>query len=136
MIAIGYTAHIDLVALALGFATVALVFQLGWLGVRSIGVFLVLGVMIWLEFHESGIHATIAGVILGLMTPSGEWISKGQAASLMNRAADVVTGEEPGAHQALSKAERAAREAVSPLHRLETMLHPWVGFFIMPPAVE
>ncbi len=132
VIAVAYTAHIDFASLLLGFGGLGLVLLLAWLGVRSVGVFLVVGALIWVAFHESGIHATIAGVTLGLLTPTREWISRGQFRELMSRAVDVVTGEEAGVRGTLMKAELAAREAVSPLERLETMLHPWVGFFIMP----
>jgi NhaA family Na+:H+ antiporter len=132
VIAIGYTEHIDLAALLGGFAGLGFVLGLAWLGVRSVGVFVVVGALTWLAFHESGVHATIAGVILGLVTPSQEWISRNQLQEVMSRALEVVTGDDAGARSALQKAELAAREAISPLERLEKLLHPWVGFFIMP----
>ena len=40
------------------------------LGVRPIAVYVVLGVALWLALHESGVHATIAGVVLGLLAPT------------------------------------------------------------------
>jgi NhaA family Na+:H+ antiporter len=132
VIAIGYTEHIDLAALLGGFGGLGLVLTLAWLGVRSVGVFAVVGAVTWLAFHESGIHATIAGVILGLVTPSREWISRSQLQEVMSRALDVVKGEDSAVRGTLMKAELAAREAISPLERLEALLHPWVGFFIMP----
>ena len=66
VIAIGYTEAIHWGALAWGVAGIAGVSVLARLGVRSFGVYTALGAGIWFAFHESGIHATIAGVILGL----------------------------------------------------------------------
>ncbi|MCL4154112.1 UNVERIFIED_CONTAM: hypothetical protein GTU68_052022, partial [Idotea baltica] len=96
VIAIGYTESLNLGALGIGIAGILLVSVSARMGIRSIPIYGFLGVGIWYAFHESGIHATLAGVILGLQTPAKSW------------------------------------EAVSPLLRLETMLHPWVGFVIMP----
>jgi NhaA family Na+:H+ antiporter len=80
-----------------------LVYLLQRAGVRSVSVYGIVGVFIWLAFLQSGVHPTVAGVLLGLLTPAGAWIG-----------------------------QTAAPEAVSPLQRLEDGLHPWVAFVIMP----
>ncbi len=136
VIAIGYTANINLTALALAFLGLAVVFLFGRLGVRSFAVYTVLGVLVWLGFHESGVHATIAGVLLGLLTPVKSRVSSGAFAQLLERANQVVHGGEwenasHRGHQ-VRAFQRASREIISPLEYLEDRLHPWSSFFIMP----
>jgi Na+:H+ antiporter, NhaA family len=136
VIAIGYTD--ELVPAALGLAAVAIVAVLGLarLGMRSVPAYAVLGVIAWFGFHESGVHATIAGVILGLATPAHSWVSPGRLADNAERVADFLRGEgwrsRSEKRAMLRKVEVSAREAVSPLERLEAALHPWSGFAIMP----
>jgi Na+:H+ antiporter, NhaA family len=121
VIAIGYTAGLDLAALGLGALGIAAVILLQKLGVRSIPVYVVVGALVWYAFHESGVHATIAGVILGWLTPIRPWVDKERLEGILKE------GGSGGRTLAI-----AARESVSPLERLETALHPWVGFVIMP----
>jgi NhaA family Na+:H+ antiporter len=135
VIAIGYTEGVSLGVLGLGALGIASVAGLARLGVRSVGVYAVLGVLVWLCFHESGVHATIAGVILGLQTPARSWVSPGRLQGIARRAMNALSGawDEGGVRRAeLVRLETAAREARSPLERLEAALHPWVSFGIMP----
>jgi NhaA family Na+:H+ antiporter len=136
VIAIGYTSDLSLAALALGFSGIALIVFLSRLGVRSVLVYGIVGLGVWEAFHESGVHATIAGVILGLLTPARPWVSDSRFAGIVERAGDLWRGEGgASAAPALAvrqKLERAARESISPLERLETGLHPWSAFLIMP----
>jgi NhaA family Na+:H+ antiporter len=136
VIAVFYTESIDLAMLGLGVAGIALVFGMGRIGIRSFGLYTIVGTFIWFAFHESGIHATIAGVVLGLMTPVKSYVSKSTFAQIADRAGAVMRGDEWDSkeHRAerLRKFTRAAREIVSPLEYLEGLLHPWMGFAIMP----
>ncbi len=140
VIAIGYTDTIHLTALGLGVVGIAMVVALQRLGVRSIGVYLVVGVFIWVDFHESGIHATIAGVILGLQTPAGAWVSENVLGETVKRLGLYAHGDPQlwdqlgrgRQRKVLFQMETAAREAMSPLERLENHLHPWSSFGIMP----
>jgi NhaA family Na+:H+ antiporter len=94
------------------------------------------GGLIWIAVDASGIHATVTGVILGLMTPTGKWVSDERLHAILDR----VVAYPPGDHwsgvtedrKALRMAEAAARETLSPVEQLEMMLHPWVSFVIMP----
>jgi len=132
VIAIGYTESLNLMALLLAFAGIVGIFVLSRLGVRSFIMYVLVGTVVWFGFHESGVHATIAGVILGLMTPTREYIGPG----LLEGAYDLFRGEgwENVTHRAIKVAhiQKLARETVSPVEYLEGVLHPWVSFLIMP----
>lgn len=137
VIAIGYTDDIDAVALGLAFAGLVLVLGLARAGVRSFAVYTGVGVLVWLAFHESGVHATLAGVILGLLTPNRARVSRGQLGEMLGAAGRIFRGDAetpavaPGTDD-VRLLQQAARETVSPLEYLEKTLHPWVGFVIMP----
>jgi NhaA family Na+:H+ antiporter len=136
VVAVFYTSTISWAALgaaALGFA---LIVFFNRIGVRRVPVYVVLGAGIWLAFLKSGVHPTVAGVLLGLLTPASAWVGD---RALLDVLGDVVprlrgAGEAAPLHrnEALGHVVRTAREAVSPLHRLEQALHPWVAFGIMP----
>lgn len=136
VIAIGYTDNLQLGALAWGFGGIGLILVLLRIGVRSLPLYVVLAVGVWLGFHESGVHATIAGVLLGLITPAQVWVSQGVLAEFMQKLGDVLQGSQgqiSEQYQPLVKSVTlAAQESTSPVERLETALHPWVGFGIMP----
>jgi NhaA family Na+:H+ antiporter len=135
VIAIGYTSQLNFPMLLLGFAGIIIVFLASRLGVRSFLAYTILGVITWFGFYESGVHATIAGVILGLMTPATAYLDTTLIGRLTQRAAAVLSGDwESQSHRAekLRKFQWAARESISPLEYLENLLHPWVSFIIMP----
>jgi NhaA family Na+:H+ antiporter len=132
VIAIFYSHGLNWAALglvALGFVVAA---ALNRLGVRAIGVYVVVGVGIWLAFFHSGIHPTMTGVLLGLLTPAREWV--GPEALRLSVVDLAVKLEEDGTAEPAEYAliAFAAKESISPLERLEHVLHPWVGFVIMP----
>ena len=132
VIAVGYTESLNMTALFLAFVGIAGIFLLSRLGARSFLVYVLVGTLVWLGFHESGVHATIAGVILGLMTPTRAYIKPG----LLEGAYDLFRGEgwDQVTHRALKvvRIQKLARETVSPVEYLEGTLHPWVSFLIMP----
>lgn len=136
VIAIGYTAQIHWTALALGVLGLALVYAMRRLGVRSILVYTLVGALVWLAFHESGVHATIAGVALGLMTPAERYLGDAALPGIAARAVERLASEPPTSpHDRVARVRRfrrAARESLSPLEYLEALIHPWVGFAIMP----
>jgi len=135
VIAVGYTDTIHLGFLLGGFVAIAAMLGLERLGVRSLGLYVLCGVLIWFEFHESGVHATIAGVILGLLTPARAYLSESLFAKMLRRVDQVLHGEwSLLQHRAgqMRRFRRASREIVSPLEYLEHVLHPWVSFVIMP----
>lgn len=136
VVAIGYSSHIAWGALALAAIGIAVIRVMALAGVRSISIYFLAGLFIWLAVDASGIHATITGVILGLMTPARRWVSDERLYAILSKVvAHPASNEGSGDtkdRQTLQVAEIAARETLSPLERLEFALHPWVGFFIMP----
>ncbi|MBW3641023.1 MAG: Na+/H+ antiporter NhaA [Actinobacteria bacterium] len=72
VIAVVYTATLSLVWLAAAVAGLVAVVALRLLRVTQVWPYVIVGVFVWLATFESGIHATIAGVTLGLLTPTGE----------------------------------------------------------------
>jgi NhaA family Na+:H+ antiporter len=136
VVAIGYSNHIDWGPLALGVIGVAIVRGIALMGVRSVPIYFLVGSLIWLAVDSSGIHATITGVMLGLLTPTRRWVSDERLYAILDRvvaypAGDLGSGDTKD-RKTLQLAEIAARESLSPVERLEIMLHPWVGFAIMP----
>ena len=78
----------------------------------------------------------MAGALLGLMTPPGTWLARGTAREVL-RVSERALGATPAPsrddeQELLGHVEWAAREARSPMERIERLLHPWVGFAIMP----
>lgn len=136
VIAIGYTEHIHLMALGLSFIGIGFFILLLKIDVRNNLVYLLVGIAIWVGFHESGVHATVAGVILGLLTPTRRIVRRARLNFIIQRTLYFMQGdhwEYPAERYArLRQMERCARDTLSPLERLETELHPWVGFLIMP----
>ncbi|MGD2217747.1 MAG: Na+/H+ antiporter NhaA [Gemmatimonadales bacterium] len=136
VIAIGYTESLDLRALIFGFLGLVAVYLLARAGVRGLLVYVVAGTLVWFAFHESGIHATIAGVALGLLTPTSAYISEGLFGEILKGASEIFHGggweskSDRGAK--LLRFRQVARETIPPVEYLETALHPWVGFLIMP----
>ncbi|MEE4277312.1 MAG: Na+/H+ antiporter NhaA [Halieaceae bacterium] len=136
VVAVGYSSEISGYALLCALLGIALVRGLAVLGVRGFPLYFLAGAFIWIAIDASGIHATITGVILGLMTPARRWVSDDRLYAILEQViAHPVVDQDSGDtkdRETLLAAELAAREALSPVERLELGLHPWVGFVIMP----
>ena len=90
--------------------------------------YLVVGLALWLAIFESGVHATFAGVILGVFTPARPLVSSD--VEVVNPIAKVTTG--PISVPIIRRTSFELREHVSVVDRLEDLLHPWTSFFIIP----
>lgn len=136
VIAFGYTETLHMAWLASGIVGIGVVLLMQRAGVRSIAMYTLIGAVIWLGFHESGIHATIAGVALGLLTPARPYLERAAGGRFLRRASDLLHGAtwEQEAHRAekIGHYRRITRETISPLEYLIYVLHPWVAFAIMP----
>jgi Na+:H+ antiporter, NhaA family len=141
VIAFFYTGELHWASLGAAAVLLALPAAAGRLGVRSASVYAAAGVGVWLCFISSGVHATIAGVLVAMTVPARVRIDRGafltearghveEFAAAGPAAAPAFTS--PGQLQALSALEHACERAGTPLQRLEHALHPWVSFAIMP----
>jgi Na+/H+ antiporter NhaA len=136
IVAFGYGGQLNGTALSLGLFGFCIVAAVAKMGVRSVPIYSFLGVATWMCFEFSGLHPTLAGVVLGLMTPTMSWVDDERLRSIFGK----VLAYPPGEHWSgdtedrhdLRQAGAAARETLSPVERLEILLHPWVGFLIMP----
>ncbi len=141
VIAVFFTETIDAVALGIALALLALVFVMHRVQVRSLGAYTVVGAALWIAMHESGVHATIAGVAMGLAAPAAapyarEWFLD-SLARFQNRFEEGMTlGDEKESRDqttaALHGIEELARESESSLDRVVHMLVPWTSFVVVP----
>ncbi|MFP4003084.1 MAG: Na+/H+ antiporter NhaA [Alphaproteobacteria bacterium] len=136
VVAVGYGESLNWIALGLAMFSLAVIAGAARIGIRSVPIYFVFGAAVWLCFDASGIHPTIAGVVLGLMTPTRVWVSDARLRAILGGVLSHPAGEHWSGDTAdradLRRAGIAVTEALSPVERLELMLHPWTGFVIMP----
>jgi NhaA family Na+:H+ antiporter len=139
VIAFFYSQGVAWTGLAVAAAGVLAVVALQKIGARSVALFVVPGVVVWEGLHQAGVHPTLAGVILGLLTPARAWIAPRGLAEIAARALDRVQRISGQAHPDAADLDAplrelgiARREAISPVERLNLALHPWVAWLIMP----
>lgn len=125
VIAAVYSESITVGPIALAGAGLALVLLLRWLGLRSVMAYTVIGAGIWYSFLRSGVHPTVAGVLLGMLTPTRPQLGRGILRDVVSDLYDRLRGIQRGTPQ-------RTPEPASPAERLEQVLHPWVAFVIMP----
>jgi NhaA family Na+:H+ antiporter len=137
VIAVFYTSNLEPLALAAAIALLGAVIASTRAGVRSVGVYMVLGLALWLALFESGIHATLTGVILGLITPATPYFRPEDFATSARRVLDdfemrLGAGDREDARDDLAQIAVLTQETEAPLERLERTLHPWVSYAIVP----
>ena len=103
VIALFYTAKLSLAALAVAAGLIVVLALLNRLGVTRTAAYVLVGIPLWIAVLKSGVHATLAGVVLAMFIPL-----RGSA-----------TSPSPDAPE-------------SPLRHLEHTLHPWVAFGVLP----
>jgi NhaA family Na+:H+ antiporter len=126
VIAVAYSSGLDLVALAAAGAGLALVVVLRRAEVTWVPIYAAVGVAVWLATLASGVHATIAGVALGLLTPACPLAPVAVAREWASDLADEPSPSE------LAGMTRVAKESVSVAERLAHKLHPFTSFVIVP----
>ncbi len=129
VIAIFYTDNLDFAWLAAAAALLVVIALLKQARVWYIPLYVILGFFVWLAVFKSGVHATIAGVALGLLTPARPLHQGEKNESLSDFVSSAGHDLDDDETQALAF---LIRENVSVLDRLITWLHPWTSFLIIP----
>ena len=135
VIALFYTEKIDAFSLAVGLAGVALSFGANLLGVRKPIVYAAIGIVVWLAVLKSGLHATVAGVLLAFTIPARTFIDRDLFLKRSRWLLDKFEGADPNSfegHTAVQTLEEQCELIESPLHRIEQSIQPWVSFLVMP----
>ncbi len=141
VIAIFYSSELNLAALGAGLAVLALLAGCNRLGIRSPLVYGALGAVVWLSFLQSGVHATIAGVLIALTIPARYRIDtptfQRRAQALLNSFDPLAGAETPmltddAQQRAVLALEELCEQAQAPLQKLEHQLQGWVTWLIMP----
>jgi NhaA family Na+:H+ antiporter len=133
VIAIFYSAGIAPEGAALVGLGVAMVLTFRAAGVRAPLLYVGPGVIVWVGFLVTGIHPTIGGVVLGMLTPVRPWFGpSGFAATTQTQLERLPADDREALLSTLDLINQARREAVSPVERLIHALHPWVAFVVMP----
>lgn len=135
VIALFYTAHISYISLLLGFIGVGISFLANWAGVRQPAVYAFIGIFVWFAVLQSGVHATIAGVLLAFSIPVKSKVDKESFLAKCRRLLDRYDKADPNSsegHAVIHTLESWCEKVETPLHRIEHSLQPWVSFFIMP----
>jgi NhaA family Na+:H+ antiporter len=141
VIALFYTAELSMPSLFAAAVIFAALLGANRLGVRNAVVYGVVGIVLWLAVLASGVHATIAGVMLALAIPARTRINESEFIARVEQSlADFRAADEPGTsvltnpgHQdAIHQLEEACEAAQAPLFKLEEKLHGFVAFGIMP----
>lgn len=141
VIAVFYTGDIAWGNLGIGGLFLAALAAVNFLGIRHPLVYILLGVAVWLAFLTSGVHATVAGVLIAATIPirvrvdSAGFLARSRDLLLVFERSGAYGHEEQTSSEQraiLKELEDTAKDIQSPLQRFETALHPWVAFVIMP----
>lgn len=139
IIAVFYSAGLDFSGLALAAAGMVAVVVMQRLGINRATAYIFPGAVVWMGLFISGVHPTLAGVVLGLMTPVMS--SRGHERVLveLSEATRHVSEVDVVNAQAFDRLEQpmhtlrvAQRDLLPPVVRVQWALHPWVAYGIMP----
>ncbi|RMH37927.1 MAG: Na+/H+ antiporter NhaA [Nitrospirae bacterium] len=141
VIALFYTGQLVWLNLGIAGVLLASLFVLNALGVWRPFLYVLIGISLWIALLKSGVHATLAGIVLAFTIPASGRIDADlfleKSHILLNRfrssgsaGKHILTNEEQRA--AILALESACRGALPPLSRIEHKLHPWVAFLIIP----
>jgi len=141
VIAVFYTESIDIMSLVMGGSFLAVLIVANRLGVRRTSFYAVIGFLgVWMAFLFSGVHATIAGVLIALTIPGRTKITEEKYIDEVCVLVDKFRNEPPNDVSLLTseqshlvtEIEKLSDHANTPLQKLEHTLHPITAYFILP----
>lgn len=142
VIAIFYSTHISWLPLGIGFALLGITLLLGRLKIHTLEPYIVLGIAVWALFLQSGIHPTIAGVLIALCLPAGTKVHIGKLSSYLSDLTSRLSTEAREAKGALVLSHEqlkiiggiksTATKAISPVQIIEHAIAPLVNYVILP----
>lgn len=136
VIALFYSAELSMLGFATAGLGIVIIFIMQKIGIRSPWAYVIPAVITWGGTYAAGIHPTIAGVVVGLMTPVRAWLEAKQFLALTETRIDEIKSErdldEGALLPHLDRMRTAQKEAISPVERIQHALHGWVAFLIMP----
>jgi NhaA family Na+:H+ antiporter len=141
VIAVFYTPQLDFSTLLLAVIPMILMAVLSKAQVRAAWVYALLAFFVWLSVLGSGVHATIAGVMVAMVIPVRPVIDPDQFLNLSNSLLEAVRGKDNSLDALIHDAERrekleqlelAVEDAIPPAIKLEHSLHPFQSFVILP----
>lgn len=141
VIALFYTSDLRPEYLLAGFTILGLLAFGNWLGFSRMTVYSIGGLLLWFMFLESGVHATVAGVLLALVIPARTRINSTEFIDSARRSLDSFDKAAPHGASVLTNhrrqiavhdLQRAVDLVESPMQKFEHALHFWVAFLIIP----
>ena len=141
VIAVFYSAHISFYFLTMAGLALGLLLLLNLFGFRNPIPYVVVGLLVWVFIYKSGVHATVAGVLIAITVPER---SKTDTFAFAEHVQNVFSKFTPSgsrghiyhlseSNQAVVRSlEKLCHSVEPPLQRLEHVLHPWVAFVIVP----
>ena len=139
VIALFYSTELSAFALLMAAIILALLIAFNRLGVRNLSLYMFLGFFLWLFFLQSGIHATIAGVLLAFTIPGSlcytvsKFVEESRAiwARFVGKEYEIMPVDTQEM-KAVEDMKAAVLQVQSPMRRLEDTLSPWSALFIIP----
>jgi NhaA family Na+:H+ antiporter len=141
VIAIFYTEEIYWLYLVLSAVVFLILCVINKLGIRKQAIYILLGIFLWLFLLESGVHATLAGILLAITIPATTKIDfeefKQTSNQLLMRLEEAADGAPESCDLEVflntsHTLENACQDAEAPIQRWEHVLTPWVAFLVVP----
>lgn len=139
IIAIFYSAGLDYSGMLIAGIGILFVLGLQQIGIGTAYAYIVPGALLWFGLLQTGVHPTLAGVVLGLMTPVLPLRGRERPVDAAARALNTLNEQAESQHAdprelagPLKQLRLAQREILPPVVRVQLALHPWVAYLVMP----
>ncbi|ENN91423.1 Na+/H+ antiporter NhaA [Bartonella schoenbuchensis] len=137
IIAFFYSTNLDPSGLAIAAAGIVLVLFFQWIGFASAWIYILPGAIIWWGLMITGAHPSLAGVILGMMTPVLPTRNLVAPLTMLSNAVETLQEKNTSTDlhhisSTLKKVRRGQRDIIAPVTRVQKALHPWVAYGVMP----